>query len=61
MEIFKNGEMSADIVLTPEDVESAVRQFICTCNPEYSKNWIINPKYNLGSVVMALTEGDDPE
>lgn len=58
MDILKYNEQSADIVLTPEEVESAVRQFICVCHPEYDKNWIINPKYQIGSVVMALTEGD---
>lgn len=57
MEILKNGPMAVDVVLTPEDVESAVRQFICTCYPEYTIGWLINPKYDLGSVVMAMTEG----
>ena len=60
MEILKYGTMSVDILLRPEDVESAVRQFICDCHPEYAKNWILNPKYNLGSVVFAGTEGDQP-
>ena len=58
MDLLKFNKDSVDIVLTPEDVESAVRQFICTCHPEYSKNWILNPKYNIGSVVFALTQGD---
>jgi hypothetical protein len=61
MEFLKYNEQSVDVVLTPEDVESAVRQFICNCKPEYAKNWILNPKYNLGAVVFAGTKGDDVE
>ena len=61
MEIYKQGEMAIEVVLYPEDVESAVRQFICTCHPEYAKNWILNPKYNLGTVLFAGTEGDEPK
>jgi len=58
MEFLKFNDQSADVILTPEDVESAVRQFICDCHPEYKTNWILNPKYNIGSVVFALTKGD---
>lgn len=58
MDIMKYNEDAVDIVLTPEDVESAVRQFICTTKPEYAKGWIINPKYNLGAVIFALTKND---
>jgi len=56
MEKYNYNDQSCDIVLTPEDVESAVRQFICNCHPEFEKEWIINAKYNTGSVVMALTK-----
>ena len=59
MEILKWNNQSMEVILTPEDVESAVRQFICTCHPEYAVNWILNPKYNVGSVVFAGTEGDE--
>lgn len=59
MEALKESEQVVEVILTPEDVESAVRQFICTCKPEYAKGWILNPKYNLGAVVFAGTKGDD--
>lgn len=60
MEILKYNDDAVDVLLTPADVESAVRQFICTCRPEFSVNWILNPKYNLGSIVFAGTKGDNP-
>lgn len=56
MEILKHNEQSAEIILTPNDVESAVRQFICTCHPEFAKDWVANAKYNLGAVVMSATK-----
>lgn len=56
MEIQKYNEQAVDIVLYPQDVESAIRQFICTCHPEYAKDWILNPKYNLGTVLFAGTK-----
>lgn len=30
------------ITLSPEDLESAVRQFVCACYPEFSKGWIVS-------------------
>jgi hypothetical protein len=60
MEIFKEGDSAAKMVLYPEDVESAVRQFICTCHPEFSQGWILNPYYNVGTVLFAGTKGDEP-
>jgi len=59
MEIFKNNEQSIDVILQPSDVESAVRQFICSCHPEYAQNWILNAKYNLGTVLFAGTTDDE--
>ena len=59
MEFLKESEQVVEVVLYPEDVESAIRQFICTCNPEYAKNWILNPKYNVGTVLFAGTKGDN--
>jgi hypothetical protein len=29
--------------LDTRDVESAIRQFICTCHPEVAKGYVINP------------------
>lgn len=59
MEIFKNNEQSIEVILQPSDVESAVRQFICSCHPQYAQNWILNAKYNLGTVLFAGTKGDE--
>lgn len=59
MDILKESDQVVEVILRPEDVESAVMQFICACNPEYAKGWILNPKYNLGSVVFAGTKGDE--
>lgn len=56
MDIQKYNEQAIDIILSPEEVESAVRQFICTCKPEYAKDWILNAKYNTGAVIFAGTK-----
>ncbi len=56
MEIFRESENAVEVVLRPEDVESAVRQFICTTNPEFDKGWLLNPKYNVGTVLFAGTK-----
>jgi len=42
--------------LTPKEVESAVRQFICTCYPEYAIGWALDAKFNVGSVVFVGTK-----
>ena len=56
MEKINYNEHSIDIILTPNDVESAVRQFVTTCYPELAKDWIINPKYNVGTIIVAGTK-----
>jgi len=56
MEIFKSNEQATEIILYPSDVESAIRQFICDSHPEYAKDWILNPKYNIGTVIFAGTK-----
>lgn len=56
MDIHKYNEQAKDFILTPSDVESAIRQFICTTHPEYDKGWLLNPKYNIGAVVFAGTK-----
>jgi hypothetical protein len=61
MESLRYNEQSSDIILTPEDVESAIRHFICDYDPTYSKNWLLSPKYNLGSIVFAATRNDHPD
>lgn len=55
MDIFKEGDF-VEIILQPNDVETAIRQFISYTNPEYSKDWILNPKYNLGTVLFTGTK-----
>lgn len=42
MEIIRNGQNELEVKLTPQDVESAIRQFICICQPELSKGWTLN-------------------
>ena len=56
MEFTKESEQSVTIVLTPEDVERAIRQFICTCEPEYSKGWVSDPVYQVGAAVFHATK-----
>lgn len=56
MERLNHNEDSCEIILTPQDVESAIRQFICDTMPDFKQNWILNPKYNLGAVVFAGTK-----
>lgn len=56
MEINKTSEQSAEILLTPSDVESALMQFICTCHPEYVTGWLLNTKYNLATSIMVATK-----
>ena len=58
MEFLKESDKSVNIVLTPEDVESAIRQFICTCHPEYANYWVLNPEYKLGSAVFKATKDE---
>ena len=52
MDIFKENETAIQVIVYPEDVESAIRQFICTCYSEYDKNWLLNPKYQLGTIIL---------
>lgn len=59
MEITKENKQSVEIVLKPEDVESAIRLFIHMCEPEYAKGWLLNAKYNLGTVVFAGTKDEN--
>lgn len=44
MEFKKTNETEHEVVLSKEEIESAVRQFIVTSKPEYSKDWIVIPK-----------------
>lgn len=51
-------------ILNRNDVESAVRQFICSCYPEYSKGYTINPvipernQSNDGEFIIAASTGE---
>lgn len=56
MNILKSNEQAVEIVLTPQDVEEAVKQFIWTRHSEYYSNWTLTPKYNLGAIVIAGTK-----
>lgn len=41
------GSDSVQFVLNDSDVESAVRQFICSCHPDATKNKVINVKISV--------------
>lgn len=56
MDFIKENDTSVNVVLTPSDVENAIRQFICACNPEYSKDWIIDAQYPLGTALIHMTK-----
>lgn len=56
MEAFKINDDCVEIVLTPNDVESAIRQFICTCKPEFNTKWILDSKYSVQTVVFSGTK-----
>ena len=48
----KNKEIS----LTEDEINSAIRQFICTCYPELSKGHLINPDVKLaGNATLMVT------
>lgn len=38
-----DGE-NVEIQLTPGDIDSAIRAFICGCHAEYASGWVINQK-----------------
>jgi hypothetical protein len=56
MERFNHNEQAVDILLTPEDVEIAVREFLHKKYPELQENWLLSPKYNIGSVIITGTK-----
>lgn len=46
MIIVENTDIRAELSLTESDIESAVRQFICICCPEFN-NEAFNPEIKL--------------
>jgi len=40
---MKRTENTNELILDKSDIESAIRQFICACYPEYSAGYIIDP------------------
>ena len=56
MEIQRFNKQAVDVVLTPKDVEIAVIQHIRNSYPEFTEDWLLGAKYNLGSVVIAGTK-----
>ncbi len=59
MEFTKHSDDCVEVFLTPQEVESAVKQFICKCYPEYGTGWIIGAKYNMGAAIFSCTKDDD--
>lgn len=49
---------ACQIQLTAEDVESAIRAFICACHPELKAGFIVNPTHTLNA---ALFEAHKPK
>lgn len=47
MIILDESAESPEISITESDIESAVRQFICTCHPKFKQGYVINPKIKL--------------
>lgn len=43
MEIVKKDGIKTLFKLDASDIESAIRQFICTCHPEYNEGYTIDP------------------
>jgi hypothetical protein len=60
MDIEKTNDKNVEIKVSSSDVESAVRQFICSCHPELATGWVINPKteYKLGFMMYSATKND---
>lgn len=56
MEFEKQSENAVLIKLTQQDVESAIRQFICTCHEEYSTGWLIDPTHPLTNAEFHATK-----
>lgn len=54
--VQKENEQAHILHIPKEDVESAIRQWICEQKPEYAKDWILNPKYNIADVLFAGTK-----
>jgi len=58
MEFEFENKQSVNVKVLPSDVESAVRQFICTCHPEFATNWLIDASEKPETVLMHMTKGD---
>lgn len=46
------------IELTKDDVESAVRQFVCTCLPKYAEGHVVEVAGHLGCIAVAIKSED---
>ncbi len=59
MRVIKDPELKHGCIvqLTKEDVESAIRAFICECHPELKVGFIVNPTHPL---TPALFEAHKP-
>lgn len=49
-EVNKNHHI---IQLSDSDIESAIRQFICTCHPQFAKDFVVNPLFDRDKIVKA--------
>jgi len=48
-EVNKNHSI---ILLTESDIESAIRQFICTCHPQFAKDYVVNPIFDRDKIIQ---------
>jgi hypothetical protein len=44
MILTKLDNGNTEVGLTPQDVESAIRHYICTCHPQFNRGHVINVK-----------------
>lgn len=59
MNIIKEGDIT-HFVLNASDAESAIRQFICICHPEYSAGYVINPSHDDGETFIFTAKKAEP-
>lgn len=55
MKRIENQDGTITFELSPSDIESAIRSFICTCHPDLSSGWIVDPQTNAEQDYTAAT------
>lgn len=52
----EKSENHFQMIVKKEVIESAIREAIIRLHPEYSKDWIINPFFNIGDAMFVGTK-----